>query len=195
MTGRLRRLAITLLIGGTLGASFAQVGWSVGPPVPIERTVYWLRSDGSPLPPCEGELWLDPVVRHFGPLLASIYRHLGLDVTPTAAAHITGGLLNVLDNRVLFQTFGNCRDVCASVPLDAKRILRVQAYVSHDYYSEHPSFSPARLSAHSGLNSFGFDAVIDTTQVSDSERMVCVEARNWLPVEDHVAYIVVYWER
>lgn len=195
MRVKLRQLTLTLLIALALGTSVAQIGWTVGPQVPIERTTYWLRSDGSSMPPCQGGLWLDPLVHHFGPFLAWVYGRLGFDVTPTAASYMTGGVLNALDNRALFQTFANCADICARVPLDAKRILRVQAYVSNDYYSEHPSFSPARLSANSGLNSFGFDATIETSQVSEGERMVCVEARNWLPVEDHVAYIVVYWER
>lgn len=183
-------LAATLLLTLT-SVALTQADWSTSPVVTLERPRYHITGTGQP--ECSGELVIDQTVLYLSDVLTLIlsirYGSAPAPEIARAIAIAAGELLNAVDNMALFQTYAICETICAAIPLEARRITDLRVY-----YANRPGEPFQAQEIGPWGNYIRIDPDIDTSQIRDGERLVCVQARNWVNWEREV-YITVYYER
>jgi hypothetical protein len=176
-------VAALVLLCGAL--AHAQTSWVASPLTTLSRTQY---SVYGPAPECVGQLLVDSAIRRtlgrFG--LPAVDADTG---DPTRLARTIGDAMNVFGLDTVLQTHAECAEVCAVVPLDAVRVTAVIGYMANGVNGP---FAPQPFGQARDL--FLWEADIDTTRVTDTGRLVCARARNWLNVDRHV-FLVVGYER
>lgn len=183
-------VGLGLALAVSLGV--AQSGWSVSPTVTVPRTQYPVSGG---YPGCTGSLFYEPPLPKVGLGAWMVLRLLDAPVHPTPRDLTTaiGILFNQLGYYVLFQTHTSCAEVCASIPADAQIITQVRAFGSS---TDRGVFREVRVpGVDTSIAHLGWEETIDTTRVNDSERLVCMTAKNRVEDRDHRVYLIVHYAR
>lgn len=149
----------------------AQVGWAVSETVQVPRTDFSVT--GPPPYECLDRLETeklsdDPV--HTFQVWASLWLETNWDWT---------GRL---------QTYDNCAEVCAAVPLEAQAIVELRGFVR-----ELPNHSFSRGVWPSGGSYSIWEQEVDSSRVRGNKRLVCATVHNWHHNGDLEGYFVVYF--
>lgn len=162
----------SLLLCANLGAlAGAQVGWSVSETVTVPRTDFSVT--GPPPYQC-----LNPAEK----------ARLGRNPVHRFQVWANRQLEERWDWTGRLQTYDNCAEACAVVPLEAQAIVELQSFVyeapdNRSYQSPWPR----------GGNYSVWDEQVDSSTVRGGERRVCATFHNWRNDGDVNGYFIVYF--
>lgn len=161
-------MAAAVIAGLLGGLTFAETGWVSSPLVTVAKTDYSVLG---PQPECEGQVVVDSSIRR---IVEGFGRRTPDPVTepPNWASRLIGNAANLLGLDAVLQTYANCTEVCALIPLAATRVTDLVAYTADDdgrfYLSPWGRYS----------NWLYWDPQVDTTNVTAEGRLVCANVRN-----------------
>ncbi|MBX3144497.1 MAG: hypothetical protein KF813_12110 [Trueperaceae bacterium] len=180
-------LAAVCLVAATCGVGRGQSGWSVSPITIIPGTVYEMPSRE---PGCEGTVIVDPQVRRYVEGLGRRTPDPEVE-PPTRASRAVGDFLNFLGVESVFQDFGNCVEVCAVIPMSARRVTNLVGYAA---FGPGAGFTQIPFGRYWSYLRFRWKPDVDTTRFDERGRLVCATALGWLKGEDIRAFLVVGYE-
>lgn len=176
-----RSVAATVIAGLLSGLTFAETGWVSSALVTIPKTSYSVLG---PQPECEGQVVVDGSIRR---IVEGLGRRTPDPATepPNWASRLIGNAANLFGLDAVLQTYANCADVCALIPLAATRVTDLVAYAA-----DNPDGNFYQVPWGRYYNWLYWETEVDTTQVSDEGRLVCVRVRNGGPFDSRLMLVV-----